>query len=194
MKPETITRYWLEEVGPSGWYTATPELDADIRARFAPAWTAVQSGAFADWGASADGALAGLILTDQFPRNMFREDARSFATDALAVRLAEAALVAGHDLAITVPARQFFYLPFMHAEVGALQTRGIALFAARMPGSNLRHARAHAAVIARFGRCPWRNAVLGRVSSDAETAFLAQGGYRSALREIPAIEPENQIV
>ncbi|WP_372838974.1 DUF924 family protein [Phaeovulum sp.] len=187
MKPETIVDFWLTEVGPKGWYAATPELDATVRERFAAAWEAVQTGSFADWGNTAKGALALIILTDQFPRNMFREDGRSFATDALAVRLAEAAIAAGHDLAIAPPARQFFYLPFMHAEDNALQARGIALFAERMPGDNLRHARAHAEVIARFGRFPWRNAALGRVSSEAEKALLAAGGYGAILREIPEI-------
>lgn len=194
MQLETVNRYWLDEVGPAGWYNATPALDADIRKRFEPAWVAVQTGSLPDWGSTAAGALAGLILTDQFPRNMFRDDARSFATDALAVRLAKAALEAEHDLATAGPARQFFYLPFMHAEDAALQERCVALFAERMPGDNLRHARAHAAVIARFGRFPWRNVVLGRGNDAAETVFLAQGGYGAALREIPAIEPQNNIV
>ncbi|MBW6506644.1 MAG: DUF924 domain-containing protein [Rhodobacteraceae bacterium] len=194
MTPETITDYWLTEVGPKGWYNSTPALDADIRARFGAAWQAVQTGAYADWATTAAGALALLILTDQFPRNMFRDDARSFATDALAVQLAEAAIAAGHDLATEPPARQFFYLPFMHAEDDALQARGIALFAERMPGDNLRHARAHAEVIARFGRFPWRNAALGRASSADEEALLAAGGYGAVLREMPAIADPKKIV
>ena len=194
MKPETVTDFWLTEVGPKGWYAATPALDAEIRTRFAPAWEAAQTGAYADWAASATGALALVILTDQFPRNMFRDDGRSFATDALAVRLAEAAIAAGHDLEVAPPARQFFYLPFMHAEVNALQERAIALFAERMPGENLRHARAHASVIARFGRFPWRNAALGRVSTDAEKALLAAGGYGAVLREMAAIDASGKIV
>ncbi|PKP70033.1 MAG: DUF924 domain-containing protein [Alphaproteobacteria bacterium HGW-Alphaproteobacteria-4] len=194
MTPETITDFWLTGVGPKGWYAATPELDADIRARFLPAWQAVQTGAYADWAGTAAGALALLILTDQFPRNMFRDDARSFATDALAVRLASAAIAAGHDLATPPPARQFFYLPFMHAEDNALQARGIELFEARMPGDNLRHARAHAEVIARFGRFPWRNAALGRASTAAEAALMAAGGYGAVLREMPAIADPKKIV
>jgi len=187
MTPETITDFWLTEVGPKGWYNSTPALDADIRARFATTWQAVQTGAHADWAATAEGALALLIVTDQFARNMFRDEARSFATDALALRLADAAIAAGHDLATPAPARQFFYLPFMHAEDMAAQARGIELFAERMPGDNLRHARAHAAVIARFGRFPWRNAALGRTDTAEESAFLASGGYGAALREIPPI-------
>ncbi|MDP2063018.1 MAG: DUF924 family protein [Phaeovulum sp.] len=194
MTPAIVNDFWLRKVGPKGWYSATPALDAEIRAGFEPAWLAVQAGAFADWGATPEGALALLILTDQFPRNMFRDDPRSFAADALAVRIADAAIAAGHDLATPPPARQFFYLPCMHAEDSALQERGIALFAERMPGDNLRHARAHAAVIARFGRFPWRNAALGRVSSHEEEAFLAEGGYAAALKAIPAIAaPDNMV-
>lgn len=194
MEPKTVTDYWLAEVGPKGWYAATPALDADIRARFAGAWAAAQTGAFADWAATPEGALALVILADQFPRNMFRDDARSFSTDPLAVRLAEAAIASGHDLATPPPARQFFYLPFMHAEDAALQARGIALFAGRMPGDNLRHARAHAEVIARFGRFPWRNAALGRASTAEELALLAEGGYGAVLRTIPAIAAPGNIV
>lgn len=194
MTPKTITDFWLDDVGPKRWYAATPTLDAGIRARFLPAWQAARRGAFTDWAATALGALAQVILTDQFPRNMFRDTAQSFATDALALRLGEAAIAAGHDLATAPPARQFFYLPFMHAEDAAHQARGIALFAERMPGDNLRHARAHAAVIARFDRFPWRNAALGRISSPEEAAFLASGGYRAILREIPTIAAPRKTV
>ena len=117
------------------------------------------------------------ILTDQFPRNMFRRDPRAFATDALALRLADAAIAAGHDMATPEPARQFFYLPFEHSESLADQDRAIALFAERMPGENLRHARLHRDAIAAFGRFPWRNAALGRTSTPAEQALLDAGGY-----------------
>ena len=187
MDAKTVTDYWLTEVGPKGWYAGTPALDADIRARFLPAWRLARDGGLTEWAAQPEGALALLILTDQFPRNMFRDLADSFATDSLALRLAEAAIAAGHDLATPPPARQFFYLPFMHAEDMAAQARGIELFAERMPGDNLRHARAHASVIARFGRFPWRNAAFGRATTPDEAAFLAEGGYGAALREIPPI-------
>jgi uncharacterized protein (DUF924 family) len=194
MTPEIITAYWIVQIGPKGWYAGTPALDAQIRQRFAAAWEAARDGHFADWVATPQGALALLILTDQFPRNMFREDARGFATDAIALRVADAGIAAGHDLATPPPARQFFYLPFMHAEDAALQARATALFSERMPGENLRHARAHAAVIDRFGRFPWRNEVLGRATTATEEAFLAQGGYGAALREIAAIDASGKIV
>ncbi|MGO4854491.1 DUF924 family protein [Phaeovulum sp. W22_SRMD_FR3] len=192
----TILTYWLEDVGPNGWYAATPQLDADIRTRFAPLWAQEQMGeaGLNDWPETPDGALARILLLDQFSRNMFRGSARAYASDAAALAAAKAALVAGYDLEIAVPARQFFYLPFMHAEDLAAQDRGVDLFDSRMPGDNSRHARAHRAVIARFGRFPWRNPELGRVTTPEEAAFLEAGGYAFALQEIPAIEPSSKIV
>lgn len=182
-----VTRFWLDEVGPKGWYGGGAALDAEVRHRFGGLWQEARDGGLRDWAATPEGALALILLTDQFPRNMFRDEARSFATDALAVTLADAAIAAGHDMATPVPARQFFYLPFMHAEDLALQSRCIDLFVARMPGDNVRHARAHATAIARFGRFPWRNAALGRLSTPEEASLLAAGGYGQLLRETPAI-------
>lgn len=195
-KPAEILGYW-QDLGPGGWYAVDPAVDAEIRRRFLADWQAAEGGAFLDWvdggdgggggGADAQSALAYLLLTDQFPRNMFRGDPRSFATDARARAAAEAAVARGFDLKIPPPLRQFFYLPWMHAEDPAAQARCIAHFAERMPdASNLLHARAHARVIDRFGRFPHRNAVLGRESSAAEQAFLDGGGYRQALSEIEA--------
>lgn len=173
---DEILRFWLQEVGPSGWYQRDDDVDAAIRARFGACWQ--QAADLAPrWAATPQGALAALILTDQFPRNMFREDARSFASDALARQLAREAIPAGHDLAIVAPERQFFYMPFEHSEELADQDRAVALFAERLPDWDLRHAQAHRDVIAHFGRFPWRNDVLGRASRAAETAFLAAGGY-----------------
>ena len=174
--PARIIEFWIDEVGPKGWYTQSDTLDRTVRDRFLSAWIDAP-GLVADWSGTAEGALAGLILTDQFPRNMFRDDARAFSTDPLALRLADAAIAAGHDMATPEPARQFFYLPFEHAEDLALQDRAVALFAERMPGENLRHARLHRDTIAAFGRFPWRNAALGRISTPEERQLLDAGGY-----------------
>ncbi|WP_254368196.1 DUF924 family protein [Paracoccus sp. Z118] len=176
MTPDEINRFWLDEVGPKGWYVQSDELDQQIRARFMGAWQ--DAGQLTQgWADTPEGALAALILTDQFPRNMFRGDSRSFATDPLAQKIAEAAIEAGHDLATPEPGRQFFYLPFEHAEDLDAQDRAVALFAERMPGENLLHAQLHRDTIARFGRFPWRNAALGRESTPAEQAVLDAGGY-----------------
>ena len=176
MTPDDINRFWLDEVGPKGWYEASDALDAQIRERFMPAWDQSEELAAA-WSGTAEGALAALILTDQFPRNMFRDDARAFATDALARHIADGAIAAGFDHQIDPPARQFFYMPFEHSEDLADQQRCVELFTANMPGENLYHAKLHRDTIACFGRFPWRNEALGRQPTQAETRVMEAGGY-----------------
>ncbi|HWL58161.1 MAG TPA: DUF924 family protein [Paracoccus sp. (in: a-proteobacteria)] len=174
--PEEINRFWLDEVGEKGWYTRSDALDQQIRDRYMASWTEADSIA-RDWARTPAGALAALILTDQFPRNMFREDPRAFATDDLARSIADQAIGAGHDLKTPAPGRQFFYLPFEHSEDLADQERAVELFAEFMPGENLRHAELHRDTIARFGRFPWRNAALGRTPTEAERRVMEAGGY-----------------
>ncbi|RDD73053.1 DUF924 family protein [Paracoccus versutus] len=174
--PEEINRFWLEEVGEKGWYERSDALDETVRRRFQPAWERAAD-LVPGWAATPEGMLAGLILTDQFPRNMFREDARAFATDPLARSLAREAVDSGLHLRIEPPARQFVYLPFEHSEDPADQERAVALFAEFMPGENLRHAELHRDTIAKFGRFPWRNAALNRVPTPAEIRVMEAGGY-----------------
>ena len=176
MTPQQINAFWLDEVGEQRWFKGSPELDASIRDRFGAAWEQADSLA-ASWSGTAEGVLALLILTDQLPRNMFRENASSFATDKLSRRIASAAIDAGFDTATSEPARQFFYTPFMQSEEMGDQNRSVALFEERMPGDNLRHAHLHRDVIRRFGRFPWRNDPLGRETTPQERAFLDAGGY-----------------
>ena len=178
MTPQQINAFWLDEVGEKRWYKGSADLDGTIRDRFGAAWEQADSLA-AGWTGTSEGALAALILTDQFPRNMFRGNARSFATDKLARRIATNAIKAGHDMATPEPARQFFYLPFMHSEEMGDQNRAVTLFEDRMPGDNLRHAHLHREVIRRFGRFSWRNDPLGRETTPQERAFLDAGGYRA---------------
>lgn len=173
---DQIVDFWLQEVGEKGWYERSDALDDTIRDRFRATWDRAAELA-PDWAATPRGALAALILTDQFPRNMFRDDPRAFATDALALQIADQAIAAGFDLQTDEPQRQFFYLPFEHSEVLADQERSVQLFAERMPGENLIHARLHRDAIAAFGRFPWRNAALGRVPTEAETRVMEAGGY-----------------
>ncbi|MEM6578865.1 MAG: DUF924 family protein [Pseudomonadota bacterium] len=185
--PEDVLSFWLDKVGPKGWYEASPELDQDIREGFLAAYESACEGTYALWLTYPTGTLAYLILMDQFPRNMFRDAARSFATDRHALAAAKAAIHRGWDMRIDEPARQFFYLPLMHSENLCDQDRSVRLILERMPqtgASNLLHARAHRDVIRRFGRFPHRNACLGRSSSQAEKAFLDNGGYGAAVRAI----------
>lgn len=174
--PAQINRFWLEETGPDGWYQVSETLDQTIRDRFLASWEQAETLA-PGWTDTPEGALAALILTDQFPRNMFRGDPRAFATDALARRIADQAIAAGFDLRIDPPARQFFYLPFEHSESLDDQNRAVELFGEFMPGENERHAILHRDTIAKFGRFPWRNAALGRVPTEAEDAVMQAGGY-----------------
>ncbi|MDF3607194.1 DUF924 domain-containing protein [Paracoccus sp. DMF-8] len=174
--PQAINRFWLDEVGETGWYVRSDLLDETIRQRFLPIWERAAELAPA-WAATPEGALAALILTDQFPRNLFREDARAFATDPLARDLARAALDRGFPRRIGLPARQFFFMPFEHSEDLADQDRAVALFQEFMPGESLRHAQIHRDTIAKFGRFPWRNAALGRNPTPAEIRVMQAGGY-----------------
>ena len=186
--PDEILSYWVEEIGPEGWYKADAEVDATIRVRFEGAWRIAAGGEIRDWLCSPRSSLAYLILTDQFPRNMFRGEAAAFSTDQIARRAALRAIAQGWDLRIDPPARQFFYLPLVHSEVLPDQEQGVRLILMRMPegAPNLLHARAHRAVIRRFGRFPHRNAALGRRSSAAENAFLEAGGYGAVVRALQA--------
>ena len=183
---QEITEFWIG-AGPEAWYRCDDDFDAEIRTRFGAAWQMAAAGAMDHWINAAPTALALMILLDQFPRNMFRADPRAFATDAKVLGLAKDALEMGHDLSIQEPERQFFYLPFMHSEDLADQTRAIELIETRMPQTgqgNVIHARAHAEIIRRFGRFPYRNADLGRDMTAEEQAFLDAGGYGSVLRSL----------
>lgn len=179
-----ILTFW-QEAGPAMWYKQEPSFDRTIRDRFGALWERACEGACDHWAMGSKGALALIILTDQFPRNMFRDSPRAFASDRRALRIAASALNHGWDLKVQGVMRQFLYLPFMHSEMLTDQDRSVRLFKARMPeGDNLLHARAHREVIRRYGRFPYRNAALGRVSTPAEEAFLASGGYGAIVREL----------
>jgi uncharacterized protein (DUF924 family) len=179
-----ILTFW-QEAGADSWYRQDATFDRTIRERFGALWEAACDGACDHWAMGPKGALALIILTDQFPRNMFRDSPRAFASDARALRIAASALNHGWDRKLDGAMRQFFYLPFMHSEMLTDQDRSVRLFKARMiEGDNLLHARAHREVIRRFGRFPYRNAALGRVSKPEETVFLANGGYGATLREL----------
>ncbi|PTX53347.1 uncharacterized protein (DUF924 family) [Gemmobacter caeni] len=184
--PVQVLDYWLGEVGPEGWYAGGEALDADIRDRWLDLWQAAHDGGLDHWAEGPAGALALLVLTDQFSRNMFRGEGKAFSTDPLARAVARKAVAAGWDLEVPAPERQFFYLPFEHSEDPADQAMAVELIADRLPEADetLLHARAHQAIIARFGRFPFRNAALGRESSPEETAFMEGGGYASMVNDL----------
>lgn len=183
--PDSILAFWLDEVGPEGWYAKDDALDAAITERFGAAWKGLMEGRYGLWLTYPSGALAYILLADQFPRNMFRDDRRAFASDEVGRAAAKQAIHRGWDLKIDPPARQFFYMPLMHSENLCDQDRCVRLFKERMPEAegNLLHARVHREVIRRFGRFPYRNAALARKTNAPEQSFLDQGSYGAILRE-----------
>lgn len=187
---DDVLKFWLDEVGPEGWYVAEDGLDQEIRDRFQSAWENATEGAYALWLTHANGSLAYIILMDQFPRNMFRGDPRSFATDANALAASKMAVDRKWDMRVDEPARQFFYLPMMHSENLCDQERCVRLMKERMPetgASNLFHARVHREVIRQFGRFPYRSAALSRPTTPPEDAYLAAGGYGHTVRQMQEV-------
>ena len=183
--PEGVLEFWLGEVGEDRWYIADDDLDAEIEGRFGDLWRAARDGGLDHWIDGPAGSLAFCVLTDQFPRNMFRGSAMAFDTDPLALDAAERAITAGWDREVPTPERQFFYLPFEHSERIEDQNRAVDLIATRLESAeNLLHARAHRSVIERFGRFPFRNDALGRDNTGAEDEFMAAGAYGGVVRAL----------
>jgi uncharacterized protein (DUF924 family) len=172
-----IVAFW-RDLGRERWFGHDEEVDRLCRERFLPAYEAAAAGELAAWEDSAEGALALLILLDQMPRNMFRGAPGAWATDPLAQRIASDAIARGFDRATARELRQFFYLPFMHAEDTVLQARSLGLYEGHGDPENLAFARHHHDIVARFGRFPHRNAALGRASTPEELAFLEEDGFR----------------
>lgn len=182
-----IRRFWIDEVGPEGWYNATEELDATIQERFGELWERAAAGEYLEWACDPERVLSLLILLDQFPRNMFRGSARAFSTDRKALCVAKKAIERGFDMLEPEPERQFFYLPLMHSESLTDQERCVRLMKTRMPlagPESLIHAKVHREVIRSFGRFPYRNQALHRDATTKEQAYLNSGGYSETLRKV----------
>jgi len=173
--PATVLAFW-RAAGADKWFTKDAAFDAKIRAKFLATYDAAAAGALA-WDGDAEGALALVVVLDQFPRNMFRDSARAFAADPLARAVASRAIARGFDQEIAVAERSFFYLPFEHSEALADQERCVALNRASGDADALKWAEVHADIIRRFGRFPHRNGVLGRTTTPEEQAFLDGGGF-----------------
>ncbi|CAN7359503.1 DUF924 family protein [Variovorax paradoxus] len=170
-----IVGFW-RQAGPKRWFAKNETFDAQFRERFLAAHEAAARGELDHWAQGAEGALALLVLLDQFPRNTWRGNARMLATDAKALAIARQAIEAGLDLKTDEELRRFFYLPFMHSESLDDQQRSVELNAA-LDANTQRFAVLHRDIIARFGRFPHRNKLLGRTSSAEEQRFLDEGGF-----------------
>ena len=185
-----ILEFWFDEITPKEQFMGGPELDEQIRARFDGAWGRAVSGEFREWTNTAEGALALIILLDQFPRNMFRGSGKSFESDSMALEYAGKAIRDGFDLKLSDRRRLFVYMPFMHSEDLNDQNRCIELIRDRLPDAaeNLLHARAHRDIIGRFGRFPYRNEALGRRNTDEETAWMENVGYMKFVEQLRSAE------
>jgi uncharacterized protein (DUF924 family) len=173
---DEIVAFWFETLKPEDWYRKNAAIEAEIGERFGATYEALKTGVPPEWLAEPKGMLAAIIVLDQFPRNMFRDDPRAFATDGAALALAKRAIGEGIDMRLPPDKRAFIYLPFQHAETPDDQARSITLFTALGNPNNLDFALRHQAIIARFGRFPHRNSVLGRASTAEELAFLQEPG------------------
>jgi uncharacterized protein (DUF924 family) len=185
--PVEVLDYWIGAVGADGWFAGGADLDAEIGATFRDVWQAALDGGLEHWVEGAAGTLAYLVVCDQMSRNMHRGSALAFATDARALAAARRAVDAGWDVDAPLPERMFFYMPFEHSEDPVDQALSVALMEERLEDPDMvLHARAHQEVIRRFGRFPYRNAALGRVSSPEEQAFMDSGGYGSVVATLKA--------
>lgn len=164
--------FWFSAPVRPGWFNATRELDQEIESRFAATWEIARDGELAHWSASPQGALALVIVLDQFPLNMFRGRPESFSTESASRRVADQAISAGFDRRLADEHKAFLYMPFMHSEALADQDRSVGLYQSAGLMNNLRFALHHREIVRRFGRFPHRNAILGRSSSPAELAWL----------------------
>lgn len=174
--PKQVVSFW-KKAGSKRWFKKDPAFDQKIREEFLVTHQAAAMEKLSAWEESAEGALALLLLLDQFPRNMFRDSARAFATDPQALALAKRAIGRGFDVLVEPQMRSFFYLPFMHAEDLTEQNRGVTLYRTAGDSDGEKWAQLHADIIRKFGRFPHRNKVLGRETTPDEQAFLDGGGF-----------------
>lgn len=174
-EPADIVDFW-REAGYQQWFAKSDAFDDEIRAHFEMAHFAAARREFEDWLDDANGALALLLLLDQFPRNLFRDSAHAWAADPLARHYATRAIEAGHDAAFEPALRGFFYLPYEHSEDAEDQARSVDLFRALGDASYLDYALQHQKIIERFGRFPHRNRALARDNTPEEQAWLDAGG------------------
>ena len=173
-----LLAFWFEDHDREDWFGGGPEFDASIRERFGGLWEARREDSATDHLATPVTALAAILLFDQVPRNLFRDDARAFATDAQALEIARGVLDRDWEERLTAEGRQFAYLPFMHSESLADQDRSVALFERLGNGEATTFAGRHRDVIARFGRFPHRNEALGRETrADEREAVRAGAGW-----------------
>ena len=174
--PSSVVQFW-HDAGPKMWFAKDADFDRRFREGFHAQHEAAARQELMDWLATAEGALALVLLLDQYPRNAFRDTPRMYATDELARNVADQAIAAGHDRAVPDDLAVFFYLPFGHSETLADQERCVAL-AARLGDPHPARAQHHCDIVRRFGRFPHRNTIVSRVTTAEEQRYLDEGGYK----------------
>lgn len=170
---EQVLEFWFVDHGRKDWLGGGPEFDAKLTAAFAETHLAVAAGEAWTWRRTAEGRLAEIIVLDQFSRQIYRGEARAFASDPMALALAQEAVAGGHDLAFEPERRMFLYLPYMHSESLLIHQESLRLHQAMGIQEGIDYELAHQDVLKRFGRYPRRNAALGRTSTSVEAAYCA---------------------
>ena len=175
-QPRGVLDFWFA-AGWEKWWKKSDAFDEEIRRRFGRTYSEAIAGKLDEWIGEPEGALALIIVLDQFSRNFFREDHRAWTQDTKALRITREAIKRRFDVELPVTVRNWIYMPFMHSESLTDQTEGLVYFARLSNPEIMKFAEEHAAIIRRFGRFPHRNHVLGRVSTEAEREFLNAGGF-----------------
>ena len=176
MHPHPILHFWFTELTPKQHFAKDPALDETIRSRFSATLEAAARCELFAWRATPEGRLAEIVLLDQFSRNVYRDTARAFAQDALALAQAQELVASGQDRSLPLAQRSFAYMPYVHSESALVHAQAVALFSQPGMEDTLRFELRHQAIIERFGRYPHRNAILGRSSTAQELAFLNEPG------------------
>jgi uncharacterized protein (DUF924 family) len=176
MQAHDIIQFWFNELSGKQRFAKDSALDANIQERFGATLHAAVLGELFGWRATPQGRLAEIIVLDQFSRNIYRDRGEAFAQDPQALALAQELVAGGQDQNLSAEQRSFAYMPYMHSESLLVHAEAVHLFAQPGLEASLAFEMRHKAIIERFGRYPHRNAILGRVSTTAEQAFLAEGG------------------
>ena len=172
---DDVIRFWFVDHGPDDWFSANAAFDAALADAFAETHTAVAQGEAWRWRETPEGRLAEVLVLDQFSRQLFRGSAQAFATDSMALALAQEAVAGGHDKALEQQRRMFLYMPYMHSESLVIHDEALRLFTDLGNEKTLEFEVAHADCLRRFGRYPRRNAALGRQSTAEELEYIASG-------------------
>ena len=175
---ESVIEFWFEELEPEMWWRKSDDLDISIKQRFGKLRDCAAKGELFEWRKTAKGALAEVILLDQFSRNIHRDTHRAFECDPLALALSQFAVSTGADQDLSVNERNFLYMPYMHSESKLIHEEALRLFTELGSPTNLEFEIKHKVIVDRFGRYPHRNEVLGRESTAEEIDFLKQDGSR----------------